>query len=134
MMRAVAVPYIIALILGVAVIGLVGYWFVTTGGKFGGQSAKTICDNKFLQWCITQGGGKFTDFVKSNTECTGLGSYTDCSEFGSSGGGTGSPQQPPQTECIPNGQQCGLTSLPCCNSPPFSCKVEQSSQIQKCLP
>ena len=32
-MRAVAVPYIIALVLGVAVIGLVGYWFISQGGK-----------------------------------------------------------------------------------------------------
>ena len=58
MNKAVAVPYIIAL-LGVAVIGLVGYWFASSGGKFGGQGSKTICDNKFLQWCVSNSGETF---------------------------------------------------------------------------
>ena len=90
-MRAVAVPYVIALLLGVAVIGLVGYWFATSGGKFGGQSAKTICDNKFLQYCVTNPAKTaYTDFVEAgNTECGGLGSYTQCSELLGSTGGAG---------------------------------------------
>ena len=89
-MRAVAVPYIIALILGVAVIGLVGYWFASSGGKFGGQSAKTICDNKFLQWCITTGGSLAT-FLTSNQECNNLGSYQTCDHIlGKSAGSTSS--------------------------------------------
>lgn len=89
-MRGVAVPYVIALILGVAVIGLVGFWFASSGGKFSGQSSKTICNNKFLQWCITNpGGGTYTAFATSNTECTGMGSYSDCNELtGSAVGGS----------------------------------------------
>jgi hypothetical protein len=62
--KAVAVPYIIALILGVALIGLVGYWFATTGGKFGGQSVKTVCENKFLQYCITKNEDKLFGFYR----------------------------------------------------------------------
>ena len=64
MEKAVAVPYIIALILGVALIGLVGYWFATTGGKFGGQSVKTVCENKFLQYCITKNEDKLFGFYR----------------------------------------------------------------------
>lgn len=97
-MRAVAVPYIIALILGVAVIGLVGYWFASSGGKFGGQSAKTICDNKFLQYCITNPGKSFTDFVNAgNSECTGSGSYNNCNEVLGATGRLAPEPQPPQT-------------------------------------
>ncbi len=81
MRKAVAVPYIIALILGVAVIGLVGYWFATTGGKFGGQSAKTVCDNKFLQYCVTNPSGNINLFTAANSECTNLVSYQACSEL-----------------------------------------------------
>lgn len=86
-MRAVAVPYVIALILGVAVIGLVGYWFATSGGKFGGQSSKTICDNKFLQYCVINPSSDYNTFDDTNTECTGLGSYTTCSQILGGGGG-----------------------------------------------
>lgn len=88
-MRAVAVPYIIALVLGVAVIGLVGYWFATTGGKFGGQSTKTICENKFLQYCITKSGEvSYSVFQAEVTECKAVdSSYQKCSDI--TGGGIG---------------------------------------------
>ncbi|MBI2005167.1 MAG: hypothetical protein HYS80_00185 [Candidatus Aenigmarchaeota archaeon] len=115
MRKAVAVPYIIALILGVAVIGLVGYWFATTGGKFGGQSAKTICDNKFLQYCITKSGdAKYSDFQAVISECKSVdSSYTKCSEITvGTGGGVGEvpsapPKEAPKYKICNNDGDCG---------------------------
>lgn len=146
MKKAVAVPYIIVLILGVAVIGLVGYWFASSGGKFSGQSAKTICENKFLQYCITKNEDMlYSDFQKDVQDCQAVSSsYTKCSEItgvsGVSGGRPPAQQQPepqPPQECIQNNQQCNIPSPPnprCCNIPEFSCKLEQARQILKCLP
>ena len=54
MQKAVAVPYVIALILGVAVVGLVGIWLVMSGGKFTGQSLESSCQSKALQICSKQ--------------------------------------------------------------------------------
>lgn len=54
MMKAVAVPYIIAILLGVGVIGLVGYWLFVSGGEFGGEATETSCRNDYLKWCTQQ--------------------------------------------------------------------------------
>lgn len=82
MQKAVAVPYVIALILGIAVIALIGIWFVMSGGKFSTQSGKTLCDNKFLQWCSV--GRSQTDTYatfKSGTECANIeGTYQRCNQ------------------------------------------------------
>ena len=77
MQKAVAIPYVIALVLGIAVIGLVGFWFVSSGGKFGGQSSKTICDNKFLQWCVAGTGSSFDSYAP---ECANIASG-NCNEL-----------------------------------------------------
>ena len=47
MMKGVAVPYIIAILLGVAVIGLIGYQLFASAGKV--SSAE--CTNAQRQWC-----------------------------------------------------------------------------------
>lgn len=52
MQKAVAIPYIIALVLGIAVIGLVGFWFFKTGGKFGSQSLEVECQAKVFSYCL----------------------------------------------------------------------------------
>lgn len=83
MPKGVAVPYVIALILGVAVIALIGIWFVTSGGKFGGQATTTSCDNKFGVYCITNPSKSYTDFTSGDTgkECAGIaGSFQTCSQ------------------------------------------------------
>ena len=81
MRKAVAVPYIIALILGVAVIALLGVWFVMSGGKFTTQSGKSLCDNKFLQWCTTKGPTDTYDTFKTGTECANVdGNYQRCNQ------------------------------------------------------
>lgn len=51
MRKGVAVPYVIALILGVAVIALIGIWFVMSGGKFSKQSFETLCQSKIVVYC-----------------------------------------------------------------------------------
>ncbi|MBI1978780.1 MAG: hypothetical protein HYS62_01810 [Candidatus Aenigmarchaeota archaeon] len=129
MKKAVAVPYVIALVLGVAVIGLVGYWFVTTGGKFGGQSAKTVCDNRFLQWCISKGGGTYLVFVgDGNLECTGLGSYSDCKDItgvsGAGGPAPGGEKAGFLQDCSSKSCDIGLV---CCKS--GSCKEKSGNPI-----
>lgn len=49
--KGVAVPYIIAIVLGIVVIGLVGYWLFISGGRFGTTSTQTDCNGKLLSWC-----------------------------------------------------------------------------------
>lgn len=52
-MRAVAIPYVIALILGVIVVGIIGYWFVVQGGKTVGVGATAECDALCSSWKIS---------------------------------------------------------------------------------
>lgn len=49
-MKAVAIPYVIALVLGVIVIGLLGYWFVSQGGKAISTGTKAECDSLCVLW------------------------------------------------------------------------------------
>jgi hypothetical protein len=49
--KGIVVPYIIALILGIAVIGLLGYWFFVLGGRFGGEAHVTDCDAMMTSYC-----------------------------------------------------------------------------------
>ena len=49
-MKAVAISYVIALILGVVVVALVGYWFVAQGGKTVGAGRTAECDSLCMLW------------------------------------------------------------------------------------
>jgi hypothetical protein len=49
--KGVAVPYIIALILGIAVVALLGYWFFVLGGRLGGESIAAECEAKLTSYC-----------------------------------------------------------------------------------
>lgn len=53
MKKAVAISYVIALILGVAVIGILGYWFVSQSGKTVGEGTKVECNSKLFLYCNT---------------------------------------------------------------------------------
>lgn len=46
-MKGVAVPYIIAILLGVAVIGFIGYWLFFAGGRL----PQSDCETAQRQWC-----------------------------------------------------------------------------------
>lgn len=48
---SVPVPYIIALLLGIAVIAILAYWFFFSGGKFGGAVSEAACRAKLLKYC-----------------------------------------------------------------------------------
>ena len=66
MQKAVAIPYVIALILGVVIIGILGYWFVSQGGKTVGVGVKAECDAKyqFNSYCATWKAEKFDSAKK----------------------------------------------------------------------
>ena len=53
--KGIAVPYIIALILGIIVVGLIGYWLFTTPPP--GPAAE--CNTKAAQWCSEWAGTGF---------------------------------------------------------------------------
>lgn len=110
MRKAVAVPYVIALILGVAVIGLIGIWIATTGGKFGGQSTKTICDNKFVAYCVTNPSGTYGSF-KSGTECEGVsGSFLNCGQAPSVAGRGSDDTSGRTSRELAKGNKCGTVT------------------------
>ena len=50
-MGAVPVPYIIALVLAIIVIGLIAYWLFFSGGEFGGIITEKGCEAKKLAYC-----------------------------------------------------------------------------------
>lgn len=52
MRKAVAIPYVIALILGVIAIGILGFWFVSQGGKTVGEGSKAECQGKIFSYCL----------------------------------------------------------------------------------
>lgn len=47
MKKGVAVPYIIAIVLGIAVLALLGYWFYITSGSL----TKEQCRTDYIGWC-----------------------------------------------------------------------------------
>lgn len=51
---AMPVPYIIALILGVIVVVVLAYWFVTSGGKGGNIAKEAECTARKVEFCATQ--------------------------------------------------------------------------------
>lgn len=51
-MKGVAIPYVIALVLGIVVIGLIGYWFISQGGKTIVTGSKAECDTKTASYCL----------------------------------------------------------------------------------
>lgn len=51
MAKGVAIPYIIALILGIVVVGILAYWYFGLAGKGGGTVATIECDAQKLSYC-----------------------------------------------------------------------------------
>lgn len=47
----IPIPYIIALLLGIAVVAILGYWFFVLGGRIPGQVSETWCNTKKNQYC-----------------------------------------------------------------------------------
>ena len=51
MNKGIAVPYIIALILGVAVVALIGYWLIALGARLPWVSTQSYCEGRQAAWC-----------------------------------------------------------------------------------
>lgn len=47
----VPIAYIIALLLGIAVVAILGYWFFVMGGQFGGGTTLEACKTKAYTYC-----------------------------------------------------------------------------------
>lgn len=62
--KGIAVPYIIALILGIAVIAILGYWFFVLGGKIGGVGVTTECQAKEASYCQAWSAVNYNDNLK----------------------------------------------------------------------
>ncbi len=65
-MKGVAIPYVIALVLGVIIIGLIGYWLIFQGGKTIIVGNKAECDTMAFNYC----NGFTSNF--DETKCPGL--------------------------------------------------------------
>ncbi len=48
---AVPIPYIIALLLGIAVVAILGYWFFVLGGQWGGEVTLATCRTRAHTYC-----------------------------------------------------------------------------------
>lgn len=51
MKKAVAIPYVIAIILGIIVLALIGYWFFSQGKKAVGTGSQAECDALKFNYC-----------------------------------------------------------------------------------
>ncbi len=51
-MKAVAIPYVIALILGIMVVGILAYWLINQAGKTTAQGASAECQGKIFSYCL----------------------------------------------------------------------------------
>jgi len=48
---AVPIPYILALLLGIAVVAIIGYWFFVLGGQTGGELTLADCKTRATTYC-----------------------------------------------------------------------------------
>lgn len=55
---AMPIPYIIALILGVIVVAVLAYWFISSGGKGTKIGIEAECKARLLDVCITGDAAK----------------------------------------------------------------------------
>jgi len=60
--KAVAIPYVIALILGLIVIAILAYWFISQSGKTTNVGTSAECQAKAFSFCVqwqVKGGKMF---------------------------------------------------------------------------
>lgn len=53
MRKAVAIPYVIALVLGVIVIATLAYWLISQAGKTTDTGSSVECKAKTFSFCVT---------------------------------------------------------------------------------
>lgn len=54
MKAAMPVPFIIALIIGVIVVAVLAYWFISSGIKGSDIGTEAECTARKTEWCVTQ--------------------------------------------------------------------------------
>jgi hypothetical protein len=75
MSKGIAVPYVIALILGIIVVGVIGYWFFVLGGQGGGAGVSAACNAKLVSYCTQWSLNGYTtmpnnqEFTAANPDC-----------------------------------------------------------------
>jgi hypothetical protein len=81
---AVPIPYIIALLLGIAVVAILGYWFFVLGGEWGGEMNLQKCTVRAHTYCSSWQLGNYGN---SETEVPTPGWYAivypKCAAFAS---------------------------------------------------
>lgn len=98
MKKGVAIPYIVAILLGIAVIGLIGFWLFKSTGIFGTKAVEQTCRNNFLKWCqdwFADGYSKEWMIGTSGTKIFFNSKYQECKVY-----------QLPGTDCLAAGVGC----------------------------
>ena len=81
-MKGVAIPYIIAILLGISVVALVGYLFFASGQKFGGSVLTPGCQEIKERYCQEWKASEFSVepiITKWKSECDPKPNIKDCS-------------------------------------------------------
>lgn len=82
--KAVAIPYVIALILGIIAIGILAYWFINQSGKTTSGGLQAECQAKLFtycnQWLLK--GGKPSSGSFNWDKCPPKESVNDCKNIG----------------------------------------------------
>ncbi len=60
MKKGVAIPYIIALIIGVIVVAIIGYWLISSGGTGNCVTKEGECNARIFAWCTSPDESKET--------------------------------------------------------------------------
>ncbi len=80
--KGIAIPYIIALILGIIVIALLGYWFFVLGFRFVGEMTLTDCQGSLQRFCQEySASGYSASFAKPVFTRSDCGAASTASEF-----------------------------------------------------
>lgn len=118
MTKAVAVPYVIALILGIIVVAVIGYWFFVVAGGGGGQLSLTQCQARFIAFCTqySAAGYQPSGQTFSDSACT---SYISSDSLINGGGETACRAALHQTTCTPPAPDPG--KLGCTSSQKVAC-------------
>lgn len=106
-MKAVAVPYVIALILGIIVVAVIGYWFFVVAGGGGGQLSQTQCEARFIAFCTQYSAANYQPSGQTFKDA-GCTSYIGSDALIGSGGASNC--QAVLQQLLPTGSACTSNS------------------------
>ncbi len=78
MKKGVAIPYIIALIIGVIVVAVLAYWLISTGGKGNKFGDDALCTSRKTEYCTTQNSDTLSKVTES---CSSVPIWCDYCKF-----------------------------------------------------